>query len=248
MADANMTQAELDALYNTASPTSFGFAATNTSQFIHDYYGCKVLKTQCTDLELAAMQWGSSALTLNIYKPYRETSFLQHTGASVTDVWGIGKAAPEYYNYAYNYLSGADNFTISEKSVTMKIFNNITGILGQQRASIFIIKMMAGKDVDYYSRLLGVQSSAAFFQGMRYMVQNYVMGGLTTTQPANLWLYGYQSPIFQLIAQGDFFAGNDKDLTNLISPVFTSQQFKVSSGDIKINTGATDPYQVGLVQ
>lgn len=150
------------------------------------------------------MQWGASALTLNIYKPYRDTSFLQHQSASVTDIWGIGKAAPEYYNYAYNYLSGADNFTINETSV-LKIFNNITGILGQQRASIFIINIMAGKNIDYYSRLLGVDSSASFFKGLRYMVQNYIMGGLTTKQPANYWLFGYQSNIFQLISEGDFF-------------------------------------------
>jgi hypothetical protein len=71
-----------------------------------------------------------SNLTLTIPDEYRKTTHLEHTGVSVRDVWGIGKEEPEYYNYAYNWLSGADNFTISPSSVKT-IFNNITGIFTQ---------------------------------------------------------------------------------------------------------------------
>lgn len=101
-----MNDTEVTLLYNPLLPTSFGQAALNQTQFIHDYYGCTAVKTQCTDIEIAAMQWGSSAITLNIYSPYKETSFLNHGGASVRDIWGIGASEPEYYYYSYNYLSG----------------------------------------------------------------------------------------------------------------------------------------------
>jgi hypothetical protein len=104
---------------------------------------------------------------------------------SVSDIWGIGHQDPEFYAYSVNFLPGKDQFKIDVTSV-VRIFNNITGLMSQQRASIFIINVTKGGDsIDYYNRLLGVQNSKALLQGLRYMVQQYIMGGLYSTEGAN---------------------------------------------------------------
>jgi hypothetical protein len=80
------------------------------------------------------------------------------------------------------------------------------------------------------------------------MVQDYVMGGMTRTDGASQWLFGIQSSIFNLVSQGEFFKGNDKDLISTVTPIFNLNTLRVSSSQIKINTGASDPYQVGKVE
>lgn len=89
-----------------------------------------MLPNKCTDDEFAAQQWGSSNITLGIYPPYKETTFLDKVSISVSNIWGIGKANPEYNAYAIENLSGDEKFPISVKSVA-SIFNNITGLLSQ---------------------------------------------------------------------------------------------------------------------
>ena len=74
------------------------------------------------------------------------------------------------------------------------------------------------------------------------------MGGFSTSQNVDFWLYGFQSNIFDLISQGDFYAGNDKDLVSLISPIFNNETAMVSQAQIKLNSGSSDPYSVAEIQ
>lgn len=73
------------------------------------------------------------------------------------------------------------------------------------------------------------------------MIQEYVMGGIQTQQEADLWLFGFQSDVFDLVSQGDFYDGNDKDLSNTITTIFNNLTSKVSQADIKINSGSSNP-------
>jgi hypothetical protein len=50
------------------------------------------------------------------------------------------------------------------------------------------------------------------------------------------------------VSQGDYYAGNDKDLINLITPVFSTSTLRVANSSIKINSGSSDVYQVGKVE
>jgi hypothetical protein len=52
------------------------------------------------------------------------------------------------------------------------------------------------------------------------MVQDYILGGLVLTKDARSWFYGSSSPIFDTVSQGDFYAGNVKDLNNFVTPIF----------------------------
>lgn len=74
------------------------------------------------------------------------------------------------------------------------------------------------------------------------------MRGLITTQTVNSWVYGFNSTIFDIISQGDFYAGNDKDLVSTINPIFTTKTLKVNSASIKINSGSSDPYSVSEIE
>jgi hypothetical protein len=54
------------------------------------------------------------------------------------------------------------------------------------------------------------------------------MGGLVTQRAASDWFTEWQSPIFDLVQQGDFFLGTDKDLDSTISPIVNGQSDRVS--------------------
>lgn len=165
------------------------------------------------------------------------------------DIWGIGAAEPEYNFYSMTKLSGKQQFSIPTMSV-FKIFNNITGLFSPQKSSIFVVNVTEGDptSLDFYQTTLGIPDATGFLMGLRYMVQEYLLRGLVTTRPAKDWYSGFSSDIFSIVSQGDYYAGNDKDLINLINPVFSSPTLRVANASIKINSGSSDVYQVGKVE
>jgi len=96
--------------------------------------------------------------------------------------------------------------------------------------------------LDQLGQAYGVPSAKSLLDGLRYMVQEYVMNGLTVSLPSSKWFYGYQSNIFNFVSQGDFYQGNDKDLDNNINTVFNTATNKVVDSIIKVNSGSSDPY------
>jgi len=90
--------------------------------------------------------------------------------------------------------------------------NNVTGLTDITKTAIFIINVTQGVNIEDYNKQLGIFSAKAFLKGLRFMVQDYIMGGLITQRSAKEWVSGWQSGIFDLVQQGDFFLGTDKDL------------------------------------
>jgi hypothetical protein len=115
------------------------------------------------------MQWGSSAITLDFYAPYKQTPFLSKTGLSVTDIWSLFRYEPEYYFYANQNLKDSELFTISPQSVG-KILNNVTGLLDQTKTAIFVINVTKDINIMDYERKLGIPNVKAFLKGMRFMI------------------------------------------------------------------------------
>ena len=60
----------------------------------------------------------------------------------------------------------------------------------------------------------------ALLKAIRFMVQDYILGGLTQTKDAKSWLYGSSSQIFDTVSKGDFYSANVKDLNNFVTPIF----------------------------
>ena len=92
-----------------------------------------------------------------------------------------------------------------------------------------------------YQAQLDIPSPRGFLKGLRFMVQDYIMGGLVTKRPASDWFSGWDSPIFDVVQQGDFFLGTDKDLDNKIAPVVNGQSARVNQAILKVNSGSNNP-------
>lgn len=96
-------------------------------------------------------------------------------------------------------------------------------------------------NVEVYNRQLDIPSATAFLKGLRFMVQDYIMGGLITQRTAKEWVNGWQSSIFDPVQRGDFFLGTDKDLDKSITPIFNTNAARVSQAVLKVNSGSNKP-------
>lgn len=128
------------------------------------------------------------------------------------------------------------------------INNNITGLIDQTKSAIFVINVQNGNNLDVYQKQFGVTDAKVLLKVFRFMVQDYILGGLTQTKDAQSWIYGSASSIFDTVSSGDFYKGNVKDLNNFVTPIFNFKTDKVQNSLMWINSGASDPYQVGEVQ
>ncbi len=86
-----------------------------------------------------------------------------------------------------------------------KIMSNITGILSEDLATIFVINVAAGKKLADYQTNLGIPSTQNLFTVLRYMVQNYLLNGFTAENSVNEWVFGFKSDIFDEVMEGDFY-------------------------------------------
>jgi len=80
------------------------------------------------------------------------------------------------------------------------------------------------------------------------MIQNYLLGGLTTSNSINSWLNGYQADFFDEIMEGDFYQGNDKDLIKKITPIINLNNNEITNSEIRIDTGAMDQERICRVR
>lgn len=98
--------------------------------------------------------------------------------------------------------------------------SNITGILSEDLATVFVINVSDGRNLTEYQTNLHIPSTQNFFQVLRYMVQNYLLSGFTAENSVNEWLNGYTADFFDEVADGNFYQGNDKDLIKKINAIF----------------------------
>ena len=62
--ETHLGLAEIDSLFDTSDPLSLGSSIINQQEVIAEFYECQNLKN-CSDYELAYMQWGESYVTHN---------------------------------------------------------------------------------------------------------------------------------------------------------------------------------------
>lgn len=118
------------------------------------------------------------------------------------------------------------------------VMSNITGILSEDLLTIFLINVTQGRNITDYQNNLHVTNINNFLLSLRYMVQEYLLGGLTTTKPIQTWFDGYDADFFDMISDGDFYQGNDKDLIKKINPISNLATPQVKNAEIRIDTGA----------
>lgn len=71
----------------------------------------------------------------------------------------------------------ADKTGIAPLNV-LKIFNKVTGLMTEDRAALFVVNVLNKLQPGYYEKLYGLKSADAFLGALRYMIQEYVMGGI----------------------------------------------------------------------
>jgi hypothetical protein len=98
--------------------------------------------------------------------------------------------------------------------------SNITGILSEDLTTIFVINVSDHRNLTDYQNNLRIPDAEQFLLVLRYMVQNYLLNGLTVENSIYEWLYGFDADFFDEISAGNFYQGNDKDLVKKITPVF----------------------------
>jgi hypothetical protein len=80
-----------------------------------------------------------------------------------------------------------------------RILNTVTGITDMTKAAVFVINVTRGVNLEVYERELEIPSPKVFLKGLRFMVQEYIMGGIMTKRPASDWINGWNSKIFDLV-------------------------------------------------
>jgi hypothetical protein len=127
------------------------------------------------------------------------------------------------------------------------IFNNITGIFNEDAATIFVINITKGYNLTEYKDLLQVTDASTLLLGFRYLVQEYLLGGLTSEMTVNQWISSYDADFFDIISQGDFFLGNDKDLIKTITPILNNNSESIKNAEMRIHTGSGSVDKVAKV-
>lgn len=64
------------------------------------------------------------------------------------------------------------------------------------------------------------------------------MGGFTSEMTVAQWLSQYDADFFDIVTQGDFFEGNDKDLIKTICPILNNATDAVMNAELRIDTGS----------
>jgi hypothetical protein len=72
------------------------------------------------------------------------------------------------------------------------------------------------------------------------MVQDYLLGGYNTTKPIDEWLNGFDFDVIDQMKEGDFFLGVDVDLVKKVTPIFSTANPEITSGEVRIDTGSND--------
>jgi hypothetical protein len=85
--------------------------------------------------------------------------------------------------------------------------------------TMFVIKVSRDENVPQYQTQLLISSAPQFLLNMRYMVQEYLLGGIVSSMTADKWLAGFDADFFDIVSQGDFYAGNDYDLIKKVTPL-----------------------------
>ena len=87
-----------------------------------------------------------------------------------------------------------------------------------------------------------------FSEPMKYMVENYLMGGDLITKKAGQFIKGFDSQIAQRVNGGSFFSGTDFGLQEVVTPVFNDRMGLMSQQITSLYSGQGEAKDVGIVR
>jgi hypothetical protein len=209
MSSTGLTQTEIATLFDTAVPTSFGSLVLDYAGLVSVKYGC-LDSLNCTSDELARLQWGSSAVTLN---PLDGTSTYTPPSNTASD-WSSNLNPPtEYFYWAQSVNPSATALSVASVAKIQSDSLSSYGLLNlynsMKLACAYFSNEYNVTTLEPFNLYLGIDS-ATFAANMVYFVEGWMMEGSWATYSNHKLFFGWTtSDIAEKANGGDFWQGAD---------------------------------------
>jgi len=219
----------------------------NTSEYmLNQHYGCSNMSTSCSDFEFAAIQWGSSNITLNLPASIQST-FPVNSTTSVATIYPYLFSAPfEYYAIA-KYLS--PNYP----HLTVQPLNYSTILPYLTSISLFsapivqsAIVLNYAQDFTNFTKNFGEMDPLVLLSYFRFLIIEHAFNGITQSRSGQELLYGYTDPLVDKIGKMYVPDGGNPS----VNPVIALGGQNSTAEDarkyyaVTVYTGADDPNKV----
>jgi len=167
-----LTEDEYAKLYNSTDPESLGSRINSIYTLISLTHSCES-PNLCTGTELTLKQFSSGSVTLTQPAELASNQFLGKVDKCLTKAWNSNLfSCPEYVNYA------PDGFTMNSTTAG-NLFDTSNGLNVDDAsvATILTNAFMNKSQEEELNSTYQIDGFFTFFEGMRSMVQQYLLGG-----------------------------------------------------------------------
>ena len=235
----NMTEEEIDKVFDTSDSKSYGKYASGVINDVSKGYGCS--NTPCNAQELAHMQFIDSKVTMNIIKKYEGISDFLFQAETIAQ-WGYPRKVPLEYDYF------SEKKCKDVNGLTEEAYKTITqgkdALSDYQNAINFVINLSNGKNIDHYTELYGTNAKSLYCT-IRHMTQDALLGGLLVKKDPEQIIFGYDDPILSILKEGNFTKGSDPSVQTHVSinNVYYNSTL-INDTSIEVYTGNRHPEKV----
>ena len=235
----NLTIQEMDSIFTTNDPESFGSYCLNIVTDVSKGYKCT--NNPCSRAEIAHMQFMNSIITMEIIDKYKGLAEFLEPVDSVTK-WGYSDQVPLEFDY-YSEKKWHD-----EKGLTEEAYQAITSgpysLSSYTNAVNFVIDLDHGQNIDDYTEKYKI-TSTSLFCALRHMTQDALLGGLFVKHYPEQRIFGYIEPKITMLREGNFTLGSDPSAQDFISinDIYYNSSL-INTTNVEIYTGNRHPSQV----
>ena len=128
---------------------------------------------------------------------------------------------------------------------TKRVVSNITDYYGLNSTynAARLMQAVNNKNqtvLTLFETALGLETVTpeSIFTTLRYLTQSWIFGGAFAMTSAQDLLFGFETPVTDMINGGDFFSGNDYRIGNTTTPILNDQIGTVSDALYGVYTGS----------
>jgi len=214
---------------------------------IANFVGCGA--KNCTEDQFGGLQWGQSKFTTAVASDrYKDSKYLPLSKTAYD--WNLTLPRPPEWTL-YKGLAGyKDDLQLSTVTATT---NKGTGLTNVAKAQTFITYIEKNNKtmIDAYAKQFSLKDGDTvkqFYLVLRWMVQEYLMGGMRSSGDLATWLSPSEYDPMYIMGQGDFYEGqNDMDLDANMSPLQAQQTSSIRQSSTSISTGSRDVNNVARI-
>jgi len=179
-----------------------------TVSYIHDYYNCSKLSNECSNYEIAIMQWGSSAVTSNPPPILNLDPTL-----SLSDWNSTLFPQPFEYPAVLNEIGLKVEYLDYNTSLYLMTYDCLLN--GVIVSDAFIYAKNPNLAQNYTEQFFGLDPKN-LNSYLRYVMIELFFGGFHQTRTAQELLWGYEDPVLKTISETDPLLGGDPSVDPII--------------------------------